>query len=138
LRRLELDWAAMHYRHWRDGKVERSGPLHSGAQDQLSLLFQLAWLMNQDPVRPEVLWTLPVLSAAGVEPWRMLVRSMETIQTPAGSLQAWKIERQTSAPNESRLSLWLAERLHFLPARILLQEPDGDWADQRLKQWPRA
>jgi len=138
LRRLELDWPAMHYRHWRDGKVERSGPLQSGAQDQLSLQFQLAWLMHQGQVRAETVWTLPVLSAAGVEPWRMRVRANETIETPAGSINAWKIERQTKAPEESRLSLWLAERLHYLPARILLQEPDGDWADQRLKQWPRA
>ena len=36
------------------------------------------------------------------------------------------------------MSLWLAETVHFLPVRILLQEPDGDWADQRLRQLPQA
>jgi len=138
MRHLELDWHAMRYRHRRDGQDERSGALQSGAQDRLSLFFQLAWQLNRGTVRADSAWTVPVLSAAGVEPWLMRVRGLETIDTPAGALQAWRVERHTSQAQDSRLSLWLAERLHHLPARILLQEPDGDQADQRLKRLPWA
>ena len=137
-RRFELDWTALRYRHQRDSEAERAGPLQAGTQDRLSLFFELARrLQRQTPV-PDALWSVPVLGPSGVQPWMLRLRALEQIETPAGTLSAWRLERHDTQPDDSRLSLWLAEALHYLPVRILLQEPDGDWADQRLLRLPAA
>lgn len=137
-RRFELDWTALRYRYQRDSEAERVGPLQTGTQDRLSLFFELARrLQRQTPV-PDTLWSVPVLGPSGVQAWTLRLRALEQIQTPAGPLAAWRLERHDTQPDDSRLSLWLAEAVHYLPVRILLQEPDGDWADQRLQRLPAA
>ena len=137
-RRYELDWTALRYRHQRDSEAERVGPLQTGTQDRLSLFFELARrLQRQTPV-PDAVWSVPVLGPSGVQPWTLRLRALESIETPAGPLSAWRLERHNAQPDDSRLSLWLAEAVHYLPVRILLQEPDGDWADQRLLRLPTA
>ena len=137
-RRFDLDWAALRYRHQRDSEAERVGPLQTGTQDRVSLFFELARrLQRQTPVLDTV-WSVPVLGPSGVHPWTLRLRALEQIETPAGPLSAWRLERHDTQPDDTRLSLWLAEAVHYLPVRILLQEPDGDWADQRLLRLPTA
>ncbi len=137
-RRFELDWTALRYRHQRDSEAVRVGPLQTGTQDRLSLFFELARRLRQQTPVPDTVWSVPVLSPSGVQPWLLRLRALEPIETPAGTLAAWRLERHDTQPDDSRLSLWLAEAVHYLPVRILLQEPDGDWADQRLLRLPAA
>lgn len=138
LRRFELDWAAQRYRYQRDHEAAQDGPLQAGTQDRLSMFFELAQRLRLQPPVADTVWTVPVLGTSGVQPWALRLRAQEPTETPAGVLPAWRLERHHTQPDDTRMSLWLAEATHFLPVRILLQEPDGDWADQRLRQLPAA
>lgn len=130
-RRLDMDWPKGSYTSNPSGAVL---PLPAGAQDRLSLFFQLAFLLagQKTPPAPGQSWSLPVLSPAQAQPWTFVWRGGETIDTGAGKLTAWKLEREARHPGDTRMTLWLAPEMHHMPVRILLVEEDGDTVDQRL------
>jgi hypothetical protein len=134
--RYELEWARQRYRYVREGEPLREGALPAGTQDRLSLFFQLGgWAAAQAP-RGEASVELPVLGRGGAEPWAFRLTGREAVDTPAGALDAWRLERQIRAPDDTAITLWLAPALQYLPARLLLEDDEGHRVDQRLRRLP--
>ena len=111
-------------------------PLPRGAQDRLSLFFQLGGLLSRWPSPPPAghRWLLPVLGRRGSEDWTFVAAGNETLSLPVGEVATWKVERPPHSAQDLRSELWFAPAWQQLPVRIRLTEANGDVVDQRLEQ----
>jgi hypothetical protein len=105
--------------------------LENGAQDQLSVFMQLASLWAGSKL-PEAAGSTIRLQAVGdryAEQWVFQVGPLETVKLASSSLQALKLAHAPTAERKQKLELWYAPRLQFLPIRIRITEPNGDYLD---------
>ena len=112
-------------------------PLQKEHQDALSIYFELAGLMGglSPPYPMGQTLTLPVFMAQTTEMWPFKLISQEPLTTPMGVLNTFKIERlKRFAGDTQHVELWLAPSLGFLPARILIEQTDGE----RIEQWVQS
>ena len=105
-----------------------------GTQDRLSVFIQLAIELSAlpQPPGPGDSWTLPVAASREIERWTFDWRGTEELELPSGRLLTWHLERQPLQAGETRVEIWLAPELGFMPARLRLQQENGDSMDQRL------
>ncbi|TXT40567.1 MAG: hypothetical protein FD135_1138 [Comamonadaceae bacterium] len=108
--------------------------LLSGAQDRLSVLIQLAAIAASNPTRltPGTTLTLQTVGPRDADLWLFTVGEMETLGLPGGQTEGIKLTRNPRQPYDQHVSIWLAPSLSYLPARIRIQEANGDYIDQ---QW---
>lgn len=108
-------------------------PLLAGAQDQLSILVQLAALIAADPGRYPASTTLSfqAVGPRDAETWVFTVGDTEKLVLPGGQLLALKLARTPRQEFGQKLELWLAPDLGYLPARLRITEPNGDTMDQK-------
>ena len=106
-----------------------------GAQDRLSLFIQLPALMAADPKRMAAgnRLTLQTVSTREAEPWIITADGEERLGLPIGNMTAFKFSRAPRRQYDSRLELWLAPELNYLPVRIRVTPANGDFVDQRLR-----
>ncbi|MCU0924716.1 MAG: DUF3108 domain-containing protein [Hydrogenophaga sp.] len=111
-------------------------PLLPGAQDRLSVFLQLAALFQARPDAYAAGQTLrlQVAGTGDADTWSFLVGAEETLALPAGSMTARRLTRPPRGEHDSTVDIWLAPGMQFLPVRIRITEPNGDMADQRLRQ----
>ena len=111
-------------------------PLTPGMQDQLSVFMQLASLLasQADSYPPGTELTLQVADYRKAESWRFVVNEEETLRLPGGEVVTRKISRIVNpGADELRVELWLAPSLGWLPARLRVSQPSGDYIDQRWR-----
>lgn len=68
--------------------------------------------------------------------YRFELRGAETLELPAGRIDAVKLERPADAPGNDRhdrLEVWLAPALCWLPVRVRYADDRGMTIDQQLK-----
>ena len=108
--------------------------LSAGTQDQLSVFMQLASQLASQPALypPGTELALQVAGVRSVDTWRFAIGGEETLSLPGGELLTRKLSRVIQGADELRVDLWLAPSLGWLPARIRLSQPSGDYIDQ---QW---
>ena len=108
----------------------------AGAQDRLSVFIQLGALLAAAPDRypPGTQITLTTVSARSADRWTFTVEGPETLDLPAGSTPALKLQRlpRTDHQRDQKAELWLGTALHYLPVRIRLSQDNGDFADLLL------
>ena len=113
-----------------------SAPLVLGMQDQLSVFLQLASLLASQPASypPGTELTLQVADYRKAESWRFVVNEEETLRLPGGEVATRKLSRIVNpGADELRVELWLAPSLGWLPARLRVSQPSGDYIDQRWR-----
>lgn len=105
-----------------------------GAQDQLSVFMQLAAMLAGEPARYPAGTQINVqtIGPRSAEPWVFLVEGEETLYLPGGQQQARKLVRTPRKDFDQKVEIWLAPALSWLPARIRITQPNGDYIDQ---QW---
>jgi hypothetical protein len=110
-------------------------PLLPGAQDRLSLFLQLGALLAADPTRLARGQSLTLQTAGPREadPWQFTSEGVETVHLPGGELQALKLTRAPRREYDTRVELWLAPSLHYLPVRIRITQANGDFVDQQMR-----
>ena len=118
----------------RTGAGDSATAMPDGTQDRLSVFIQLAVRLAslEQPPRMGDSWTLPVAASRAIEPWTFDWRGTEALELPGGRITSWHLVRQARQPGETRVDIWLAPGLGFLPARLRLQQANGDSMDQRL------
>jgi hypothetical protein len=134
----QRDEAATHFdyegQRVRFSRNRPDAPLLPGTQDRLSVILQLAALMQARPsdfeVGSEV--SMPVASSRAVEDWRWQVGDLETIELPKGTWVARHLIRPAVHERDNTVELWMAPSLQHLPVRIRITQRNGDWLDQRL------
>lgn len=109
-------------------------PLQAGAQDRLSVLIQLAAMAASAPDRfkPATTISIQTIGARSADLWLFTVGERETLTLPNGALEGLKLSRKPRQLYDQQVDIWLAPQLGYLPARIRIQEANGDYIDQ---QW---
>ncbi|MET1115007.1 MAG: DUF3108 domain-containing protein [Comamonas sp.] len=128
----ELDFAAQQARFT---PAAAPAPIGAGAQDRLSVFFQLSALLAAAPERypqgSEITFT--TVGSNDAERWTFRVHALENLELPVGALAALHLERLPRKAGDQQAALWLAPSLGYLPARIRLTQANGDFADLRLQ-----
>jgi hypothetical protein len=111
-------------------------PLQPGAQDRLSLFLQLGALLAAQPEQfpAGANLTLQIVGVRQAQPWLIHVDGFESMALPNGVTRVVKLSRAPQGDYDTRIELWLAPALHYLPVRIRLTQSNGDVADQQLTQ----
>ncbi len=110
-------------------------PLSAGAQDQLSVFIQLGALIGAAPQRYPAgsVITLAAMGIYGPETWRFNVVGEESLHLPGGEVRTLRLSRPPARGDDPSADIWLAPSLGWLPARIRLSQPNGDYIDQRWR-----
>lgn len=109
-------------------------PLLPGAQDRLSVILQLASMLAAEPAKfpagTEIL--LPTVGTRGSQDWLFTVEGDEVLDLPGGRVASRKLIRRPRGEYDIRVELWLGTSMDYVPVRIRLTQPNGDYVDQ---QW---
>ena len=107
-----------------------------GAQDQLSVLMQAATMVAGEPRQFTQGSTLSfqAVGPKSAEKWVFTVGITERLILPGGELNALRLWRDPNGEYDSRLEIWLAPELGYLPVRIRLTQANGDVVDQQWKK----
>lgn len=116
--RARFDWDAGHIT-WGTTDDPHEGALPAGAQDFLSLLYQLA-VAPPSPGRISV----PLTTGTKFEVYELDVLPHETIETPLGALRALPV-RQVRKPGAETIQVWLAADYRHLPVMVRFYGRDG-------------
>lgn len=109
-----------------------------GAQDRLSVNFQLAALFNARPdayAQGQTL-RLPVSSVDAGEVWLFQVGPVANEPLPAGEVQTVRLTRAPRKEYDRKVEIWLLPAYAHLPGRIRITEPSGDYLDMQLQELP--
>lgn len=129
---------AAHFEYGK-GKVTFSAntpdaPLQMGAQDQLSVFIQLASMLGGEKERVLAGDSIPfqAVGPRSSEGWIFKVGDAETLALPGGAVKAVKLTRNPTGEHDPKVEVWLAPDMDFMPVRIRLSQPNGDFVEQ---QW---
>ena len=122
------------------GKVSFSSnapdvPLQPGAQDQLSLFMQIAAMMGGEPGRFTLGTQIPfqTIGPRSSEQWVFKVGEYETLKLVGTDMRTVKLTRDANGEYDPRGEVWLAPELGYLPVRIRLIQPNGDFVEQNMR-----
>jgi hypothetical protein len=105
-----------------------------GAQDRLSLPFQLSAMIAAEPARftPGAQVSILTAGARSAEPWAFAVMESQPLDLPIGTQNALRLRREPRHLYDQTVEIWFAPALGHLPVRIVLSQGNGDLLDQRL------
>lgn len=112
--------------------------LETAAQDQLSVILQIAGMLAATPSHypPGTALALQTLGLHGAEVWVFTVDGTEKIHLPndsLGTLDSLRLTRTPRLASGQKVELWLAPSLGYLPVRLKITQASGDFIDQRLR-----
>ena len=110
-------------------------PLSAGMQDRLSVFIQLGALLA---AQPEAFPPGTTISQATVGPrhadqWQVTVAGPETLRLQGEDVPTLRLTRPPGQQYDQQVELWYAPSLGYLPVRIRLTQPNGDFADMQLR-----
>jgi len=107
--------------------------LQAGAQDRLSILVQLAAMIAGNPRHypPGATVAIQTIGSRAADTWIFTVAQEEKLTLPGGEQVTLKLVRNPRQEYDQKVELWLAPVLGYLPARIRITEPNGDFIDQK-------
>lgn len=110
-------------------------PLLAGAQDRLSVFLQLGAMLAGAPdlYRSGTTINLQIVGARDADIWQFTVGDTEQLRLPIGDLDAVRLTRNPKREFDSKVEMWLAPSMGYLPVRIRLTQANGDRFDQRLR-----
>jgi Protein of unknown function (DUF3108) len=105
--------------------------LMAGAQDRISVIWQIAGMLAADPKKypPGNTFNLQTVSATEAEPWLFTVNEPETLNLETGSQIALRLTRNPRREFDQKIELWFAPAMNYLPARFRFTETNGDYVD---------
>ncbi|MFT3718766.1 DUF3108 domain-containing protein [Pseudorhodoferax sp.] len=112
-----------------------SVPLLPDAQDQLSVLLQLASRIAGDPARHAAgtSITLPVVGPRDADTWTFTLQGEELLYLPYDHVQALKLTRDPRRASDQKVEAWLAPALGYMPVQVRITQPNGDFVEQQLR-----
>jgi hypothetical protein len=111
-------------------------PLLAGAQDRLSVLMQLGGMFAAAPGNypPGSKIAVQTVTTKDADVWTFEVGQTEALQLPAGEIRAIRLTRPPRRPFDLKVDLWLSPAHNYLPARLVLTEANGDFADFQMRE----
>ena len=115
--------------------------LPAGVQDSASQFVQMTWMFTLRPELLEVGRTvdIPLALPRRVETWTYEVLARETLNTPAGPVEAVHVKprREARAGGDLTAEMWVAPQLQYLPVRIVIRQDAETYIDLLIKQLPQ-
>ena len=62
----------------------------------------------------------------------------EQLQLPGGNVATLKLTRNPRKEFDIKVELWLAPGMDYVPVRLRLTQPNGDWLDQQWSSTDRG
>jgi Protein of unknown function (DUF3108) len=105
--------------------------LLAGAQDRISVIWQIAGMLSADPKRYPAgnTFSLQTVSSTDAEPWLFTVNEPETLNLETGSQVALRLTRNPRREFDQKIELWFVPAMNYLPARFRFTETNGDYVD---------
>lgn len=111
-----------------------------GVQDTASQFVQLTWLFT---TQPSLLQTgrsvdIPLALPRRVDLWTYDVLERESLDTPAGPVEAVHVKPRREARSGSDLTaeMWVAPSLQYLPVRIVIRQDAETFLDLKIDRLP--
>jgi hypothetical protein len=107
-------------------------PLLPDAQDQLSVLMQLASLVAGDPGHYPAgsTITFPVVGPRDTDTWSFTLQGHETLYLPtAGQTDTLRLTRNPRRQFDQKVEAWLAPGMAYLPVRVRITQADASFMD---------
>lgn len=110
-------------------------PLEPLAQDRLSVTLQLSSMLAGNPAAfpPGATLALQTAGPSSAEVWRFTVKGEATLPFSGAQLRTIKLERDPRQQGDQRVEVWFAPLLNYLPVRLKITQPGGDYVEQRLR-----
>jgi hypothetical protein len=105
--------------------------LQTAAQDHLSTFFQLSSMVSGEPARftPGSAIAFQSANAYGAEDWTFKVGALESMGLPPPAANGLRLTRDHGAEYDTKVEVWLAPTLGYLPVRIRLSQTNGDFLE---------
>lgn len=105
--------------------------LQAGAQDRLSVLLQLGAMLAADPQRYLAGTRIDVQTAGArdADIWSFTVAGPQDLQLQDRTMGTIKLERAARHENDQKVELWVGPDMDYLPVRVRLTQPGGDFVD---------
>lgn len=109
-------------------------PWKRGAQDRVTVFFQLASLLAGQPNGFPPGSKIPIYTVGprAADTWTFTAGDEEVLNLPMGTVSAVKLTRDSQRESDQRIEAWFAPSLDFWPVRITITQPGGDYIDQQL------
>ncbi|WP_367848431.1 DUF3108 domain-containing protein [Rhodoferax sp. WC2427] len=109
--------------------------LQTAAQDQLSVVLQLAGILAGDPAAypPAATIAIQTIGPKDADLWIFSVEGPEKSFLPYDSLDTLKLVRKPRKEFDQKVELWLAPGMGYLPVRLKITNANGDYVDQQLR-----
>lgn len=118
----------------------RRVPQPAGVQDTVSQFVQLTWrfILNPELLREGQVLEVPLALPRRVETWVYDVRASETLFTPAGAVEAVRVQprREARAGSDLVAEMWFAPTLQYLPVRIVIRQDAETFVDLLVDRLP--
>ncbi len=123
--RAKLDWQAKTLMLQAKEGASETKQIPPDIQDGLSFPYSFAFRpLGTEPI------PVSITDGKGVSTSVYEPAGRETVKTSAGEFEALKFARRKNNPDDRSSEIWLAEKLGFLPVRILVVEKNGTRMDQ--------
>jgi hypothetical protein len=130
---VEIDWAKRLVRYGSAAPVPAPG---AGAQDRLSLQFELAALYRQHPERfaAGTVFAVQLIGTHSIDDWKFVSTGEEPVETGSGTVSAVHLAaRRPVRDTEETMELWLASSKHQMPVRIRMVDRNQSVIDSILQ-----
>ena len=109
-------------------------PWQRGAQDRLSVFFQLAGLLagQAGAVPTGTRIALYTVGPRDAETWTFIVETMDNLSLPLGEIKALRLTREPKREFDQKIETWFAPSMSYWPVRIKITQSNGDFVDQQL------
>lgn len=111
-----------------------SAPWVKGAQDRTSVFFQLAGMLAGNPASFPVGSSISLYTVGprDADTWTFRVEAEEKLNLPFGEMATLKVTRQPRREYDTKVEIWYAPSLNYLPVRNKITQHNGDFIDQQL------
>ena len=105
-----------------------------GAQDRVSVFFQLAGILAAQPKNypAGTLITFLTIGPRDADTWTFVIEGEETLNLMATPIAALKLTRKPRKEFDQQVEIWFAPSLGYLPVRSRITQQSGDFIDQQL------
>ena len=109
--------------------------LQTAAQDQLSVILQIAGILAAEPAKypPAATLAIQTIGPKDADLWVFTVVGPEKIHVPNGGFDTLKLARIPRKEFDQKVEIWLAPAMGYLPVRLKITNANGDFIDQQLR-----
>jgi hypothetical protein len=109
-------------------------PWQRGAQDRLSVFFQLAGLLagQAGAVPTGTRIAIYTVGPRDADTWTFVIEDIEKLSLPMGEIQALRLTREPKREFDQKIEAWFAPSMTYWPVRIKITQSNGDFLDQQL------